>query len=129
MITQGDLMEVTYDMCRQFNVDTYMGEMFPDGEISTERIVIMGGRIVDGSRWDRSPIRVNWVVPDIDHHPDLIRLKAVEHLLKGAFTRGAGKVGTDVYRYVRESLETVTSEGMKVHYVNLTIKFEIINTN
>lgn len=130
MITQSDLLEITYDMCRPFGVsEMYMGGMFPEEPIQTERIVILAGRIIDGSRWDRSSVRVNWCVPDINGKPDLIRLKAVEGLLRETFSRGAGKVGSCTYKWRRESTETVDTPSLKVHYANLTIKYELLNTN
>lgn len=129
MITPSNLLEITYDMCRPFGVDLYMGGMFPTSEIEEERIVILSGRIIDGARWDRSPIQINWCVPDIDGKPDLIRLKEVEHLLRTTFVRGAGKVGDYTYKYRRESIETVDGEGLKIHYVNLSLKYELLNTN
>lgn len=129
MITQSDLLEVTYDMCKQFNTELFMPDTFPEEEIESERIVILGGRITDGSRWDRTPVRINWCVPDIKGEPDLIRLKEVEKLLRDTFSRGAGMVDGCRYRWRRESTETVTERGMKVHYANLTLKYELLNTN
>lgn len=129
MITQSDLTKITYDMCKQFNTTLYMPDTFPEEEITSERIVILGARITDGSRWDRTRVSINWCVPDIDGEPDGIRIEAVEKLLRDSFSRGAGKVGDCTYRWRRESTETVKDKGMKVHYANLTLKYELLNTN
>lgn len=129
MITQSDLKKVTYDMCRQFGVDLFMPLTFPEEEITSERIVILGGRITDGSRWDRTAVRINWCVPDVKGEPNDIRIEEVEKLLRDSFTRGAGKIGDCTYRWRRESTETVTEQSMKVHYANLTLKYELLNTN
>lgn len=129
MITQSDQLEVVYDMCRGYGVEVYMPKTFPDDGVMTERIVILGGRIIDGSIWDRSPIRVNWCVPDINGEPDLVRLKEVEHIMRRDFRRGGGRIDGEPYRFQRESMETVTDEGLKVHYVNVTLQFGTLNTN
>ena len=129
MITQTDLLETTYDMCKVFNTTLYMPGTCPEEEITSERIVILGGIINDGSRWDRTDVRINWCVPDINGEPDLVRLKAVEKLFRDTFSRGAGMVGDCRYRWRRVSTETVTEKSMKVHYANLTLKYELLNTN
>ena len=129
MITQSDLLKITYDMCRQFITDLYMPLTFPEEEIKSERIVILGGVITDGSRWDRISVRINWCVPDIKGEPNGVRLEEVEKTLRNAFSRGAGMVEGCRYRWRRESTETVTERGMKVHYANLTLKYELLNTN
>lgn len=123
MITISDIGERIYDDCRQFGVATYLKGNIPDGEVTTERIVIYPTQIANGMYWQRCFLDVNWCVPDIDEAASL-RLKQIERELVKIYT-GTGVIDDSAYTYNKDSTEIAEDKDLKCHYVNVRLLFKI----
>lgn len=127
MITKSDIEEILYDRCRTFGVPIILSPNMPDDEIQEERIVIIVRPIQSGVYWNRSACEVNWVVPDISGEEDGIRLKAIEKILVPYMRYFRGERENTNYRCKRSSWGRESSDGMRCHYVNIRLEFEILN--
>lgn len=127
MITQGDIEELVYDLLRPYGVSIFLGGGLPTEEVAEERAVVIVGAITNTTYFMHTPVNVNWCVPDIGDKADLLRLKEVEHLLLGLGRGCVTKNGVTVH-YYRESMERGADRNLKMHYVNLKLMVEQINT-
>lgn len=128
MITTSDISEIAYDLCRVFGVTTYITNVFPNEEVREERIVIIPKAISGGTYWKRSFCEVNWCVPDINEKADLSRLKEVERTMADILKNGCGVKSDTTYRYSVNTSQVVDEGGLKIHYANVQLLFEQLNT-
>lgn len=126
MISASDISEIIYDACAQFGVTRYIAETFPEEEITDERIVIIPRQITDGRFWKRCFVEVNWCVPDLKGEPTA-RLKDVERELL-TIGEGCGECDGTTYRYTKNSSQLIADKSLNLHYANLQLLFEILNT-
>lgn len=126
MITTGDIQEIIYDLCRDFEVEIWLKDNLDFSEIEDERIVIIPTRITTDKYWHNSYVKIDWCVPDIDGEADTIRTKEIEHLLE-PLHYGNGIFDEKTYRFKKESSEVSYNAEMKCHFVNLTLLFQYQN--
>lgn len=129
MITTSDIADILYGVCAQFGMEVYRKGAIPDGVVSSERVVIIPKEQSSQTYWKKCFVEVNICVPDIkDGVADLSRLQMLERQAQSVFDGIAGEHDSDAYLFTIESLSgTNRDEGMKCHYVNVRLLFQVLN--
>lgn len=127
MITRTDIEEYVFDLVRGFGVPVTISDHFPvEGEVKGERIIIIGSDIEGSGHWLHSVFNINWLVPDIKGEPSA-RVGDVERVLAG-IRRGSGMIDGTAFRYSVRRRGKGNDKALKVHYANLQLLIEPINT-
>lgn len=129
MITTSDIVDILYEVCAPFKMPIYRKGAIPDGVVSSERIVILPKDQTPQTYWKKCFVEVNLCVPDIrEGVAELNRLQALERQIQRVFDGVTGEYESDSYLITIESLNGVNrDEGMKCHYVNVRLLFQVLN--
>lgn len=129
MITTSDIADILYEVCSSFGVEVYRKGYIPDGIVSTERVVILPKEQSPQTYWKKSFVEINICVPDLDDGvANLARLQQFERQAQALFDGHADAYDSSSYKYGIESISGVNrDEGMKCHYVNVRLLFEVLN--
>lgn len=127
-----DIEKVLITACSGLGIvnlsEIYVPDDYPEGPVTSERIVIHVKRQQRGDIFYKGFVEVNAVVPDVNGRADHDRLDAVEDILVAAFKYDTcGEYDGDTYRYGLYSHEILREEDAKFHYVNARLTFEILN--
>jgi hypothetical protein len=130
MITTGDMENILYTDLQPFGIALYKKDAVPEGEVKTERIVIIPKTLKDGVYWKKAFVEVNFCVPDIKagstQMADKQRLRAIER--QACVLESVSEYDNTVYKYsVYETGQEKDAE-LKCHFVNVRLLFEILNT-
>jgi hypothetical protein len=130
MIGVSDIGNILYADCKRiFSLPCFQRGNVPQGEITTDRIIIYPKVQQDISIWKESFVEVNICVPDIA--PDtanLVRLNEVERIAREHLKYKCSEYDNTLYRYKIDTIGLEQDQEMKCHYVNISILFETINT-
>lgn len=129
MITTSDITDILYEACAPFEIERFRKGAVPDGVVSSERIVILPKEQSPQTYWKKCFVEVNFCVPDIrDDVADLSRLQQLERKAVRLFDGVTGEFDSSHYLISIESVNGVNrDEGMKCHYVNVRLLFEVLN--
>lgn len=128
MITQETIGEILFDKCAEVFTDVpiYLKGNEPEGEIDTERVVVITRRIESGKYWNRSMCEINYCVPNRAEEKDGIRLKVAQTMLKPLYS-GCGTAEGERYRFKKMSVGEEEERDLRYYFVNLKVLFEILN--
>lgn len=129
MITTSDIVDILYGVCAPFGIDIFRRGYIPDGEVSSERIVILPKDQTPSTYWKKCFVEINICVPDIsDGVADLERLQELERQAARVFDGNAGEYSDSYYAYSISSISGVNKDdSLKCHYVNVRLLFEVLN--
>lgn len=128
MIVTTDIGNILYRDCRAFGLEVYQKGNIPEGEVTTERVIIRTKPQSPSKYWKKGFVEVNLCVPDI--RPDtanLIRLAELERQAMKILDGVVGSYDGTTYRYSIESIGMEADTALKCHYVNVRILFEVLN--
>lgn len=130
MIGVTDIGNILYRDCKASGLEVYQKGNIPKGEIIRERITIYPKAQSPNIYWHENYVEVNWCTPDIDSGvANLIRLEELERQARALLGYSVGVYNGCCYRYKIESVGVEADEDMKCHYVNVTILFNVLNTD
>lgn len=100
-----------------------------DEEVTSERAVIILKPQDTGNIWLKGYVEVNFCTPDIKREIWAgERLKAIERVVLSYFRWGeAAKYDGTPYNYYKESHSLKHDKQLRCGYVNLRIRFEVLN--
>lgn len=129
MITTSDIVDILYGVCAPFELPIFRKGYIPDGEIKSERVVILPKEQTSETYWRKAFVEVNVCVPDLSEGvANLTRLQEVERLARRVFVANAGEYDDSYYAYSISSINgLVKDDSMKCHYVNVKLLFEVLN--
>ena len=129
MITTSDIVDILYGVCAPFGMDIFRKGYIPDGEVTSDRIVILPKDQTPSTYWKKCFVEINICVPDIsDGVANLIRLQELERMAKRVFVGAANEYDGSYYAYSISSLSGVNKDdSLKCHYVNVRLLFEVLN--
>ena len=128
MIVTTDIGNILYRDCKAFGIEVYQKGNIPDGEVTTERVIIRTQSQSPSKYWKKGFVEVNLCVPDIE--PDTANLLRLAELERQAVTILDDVVSSydgTRYRYSIDSIGTEAETALKCHYVNVRILFEVLN--
>lgn len=127
MIVSSDISDIIYKDCSVFGIERGRFGNIPEGELVNERIVIFTKTLSTEDYWNDVFVNVNFCVPDKEGVAELSRLQELE---REAWKRLKSRIGVfdgTRYRYGISSSSIEEDEKMKCHYVNVILKFEVLN--
>nr|DAS27106.1 MAG TPA: hypothetical protein [Caudoviricetes sp.] len=129
MIVTTDIGNILYRDCKIFGIkEIYQKGNIPDGEITTERIIIRTKNQSPDTYWKKGFVEVNLCVPDVDiSSADLIRLGELERQAIKHLGDVVGSYDGSTYHYSIDSTGVEADTSLKCHYVNVRILFEVLN--
>ena len=65
MIVTTDIGNILYRDCKAFGIEVYQKGNIPDGEITTERVIIWTKEQSQETYWKKGFVEVNLCVPDV----------------------------------------------------------------
>lgn len=130
MIATTDIGNILYRDCKAFGIDVYQKGNIPDGEVTTERVIIRTKSQTPSKYWKKGFVEVNLCVPDVNvDTANLIRLAELEREAMKILDDVVGSYDGTTYRYSIDSIGTEADTALKCHYVNVRILFEVLNIN
>lgn len=131
MITTTDATNimVAYLMNNQ-ELPVYQKGNIPLGIVTDPRVTVIPQRDATETFWNKLTIQVNLSVPDIEesYEADTRELQRLERLAYSLFDgKHVGEYDGTIYRFSRSSSGTEEDGGLKCHYVNVQVLFEILN--
>ena len=128
MIVTTDIGNILYRDCKALGIEVYQKGNIPDGEVTTERVIIRTKSQTPSKYWKKGFVEVNLCVPDVD-------IDTANHIRLAELEREAMKILDDVvssydgttYRYSIDSIGTEADTALKCHYVNVRLLFEVLN--
>lgn len=130
MIVTTDIANILYQDCKAFGIEVCQKGNIPDGEVTTERVIIRTKSQTPSKYWKKGFVEVNLCVPDIE--PDtanLIRLAELEREAMKILDDVVSSYDGTTYRYSIDSIGTEADTALKCHYVNVRLLFEVLNVN
>lgn len=129
MITTSDIVDILYGVCAPFGMGVFRKGYIPDGDVTSERIVILPKDQTLETYWKKCFVEVNICVPDIsDGVADIARLQELERMAGRVFVGAAGEHDGSYYSYGINSLSGINrDDSLKCHYVNVRLLFEVLN--
>lgn len=128
MIVQGDIANIIYMDCQQFDLPVYPKDNVPVGKVTNERIVVIPKSGATETYWEKCFVEVNFCVPDKNGEADLIRLTELERMAVAVLKYKSGMYDDTRYRYKKESTSREKDIELECHFVNVRLLFEILNT-
>lgn len=127
MIVNSDISDIIYKDCSVFGIERGRFGNIPEGELVNERIIIFTKTLLIEDYWNEVFVNVNFCVPDKDGVAELSRLQEIEREAWKHLKSSTGVFDGTRYRYSIRSSSIEEDEKMKCHYVNVILKFEILN--
>ena len=129
MITTSDIVDILYDVCCTIGVDVYRKGYIPDGEVKTERVVIIPKDMTSQTYWKKCFVEINVCVPDISEGvANILRLQELERKAHEVLKGAADEYDSSYYNFSIESANGISrDDSMKCHYVNIRVLFEVLN--
>lgn len=129
MVTTSEIGDIFFSFLRKLSVqDVQRGWNFTDGEVLAERVTVSVKTTTHGGKWSKAFAEVNVCVPDLPNgDADLIRLEELEREYTLAFGINTGVHDGTAYRFARESSGLLADNQLRLHYINIRVKFEYLN--
>lgn len=128
MIVSSDIANILYRDCTVFGIDRVPDGEILVGELKTERIVIHAKKQSPGTYWKKGFVEVNLCVPDPSKNSaNSIRLGELERQAQTILDDVVSSYDGTTYRYGISSIGRESDAGLKCHYVNVRILFEVLN--
>lgn len=128
MIVTTDIGNILYRDCKAFGIEVYQKGNIPDGEVTTERVIIRTKNQTPSKFWKKGFVEVNLCVPDVDvDTANLIRLAELEREAMKILDDVVSTYDGTTYRYSIDSIGTEADTALKCHYVNVRLLFEVLN--
>lgn len=129
MITTSDIVDILYGVCAPFGMAVFRKGYIPDGEVTSERVVILPKDQTTETYWRKCFVEVNICIPDLSNGvADIIRLQEIERQARRVFNGAAGEYDGSYYAYSVDSINgIIKDDNLKCHYVNVRILFEVLN--
>ena len=128
MIVTTDIGNILYRDCKAFGIKIVPDGETLTGELKSERIVIHTKKQQPGTYWKKSFAEVNLCIPDLnENEADTIRLTELERQANKLFDNVVNSYDGTRYRYSIDAIGTEADTGLKCHYVNVRILFEVLN--
>lgn len=127
MMTTSDIGDIIYRDCESFGLKRYRFGNIPEGEVKTERIVVYVKTLIPDDIWKSAFVNVNICVPDLKGKANLKRLKELEREAVRYMEHGSGSCDGTPYTYQIASTGIEEDMALKCHYVNVRLKFDILN--
>lgn len=128
MIVTTDIGNILYRDCKAFGIDIVPDGETLKGELKSERIVIHTKKQQPETYWKKSFAEVNLCIPDLnENEADTIRLNELERQANKLFDNVVNSYDGTRYRYSIDAIGTEADTGLKCHYVNVRILFEVLN--
>ena len=127
MIVTTDIQNILFLKCKDLGIeDIRQNPKEITGELSSEMIAIHAKPQKGEKYWKKDFVEVNLCVPDIEGEADLIRIGELERIAQSKL-ESVGKYDETSYRYSIYSTGIESDEGLKCHYVNVRLLFEVLN--
>ena len=129
MITTSDIVDILYEACAPFEMDVFRKGYIPNGEVTSERIVILPKEQTPQTYWKKCFVEINICVPDLANGvANIERLQEVERMAARTFKEGVGAHDGSSYSFGIESMDGMSrDESLGCHYVNVRLLFEVLN--
>lgn len=127
MIVTTDIQNILFLKCKDFGIeDIRQNPKEITGGLTSEMIVIRAKPQKGEKYWKKDFVEVNLCVPDIEGEADLIRLQELERAAQSRL-ESVGRYDGTSYRYSIDTIGIEMDEGLKCHYVNVRLLFEVLN--
>ena len=129
MIVSTDVQTILYKAAHKLGIlNVYKDGTEPEGEVKSERIVIIVNSIGTGIYWKSGFAYVNICIPYKDRKgtKNLERLNVVERLACKVMN-STSEFDNTPYTYEVESHGVEEDKDLKCHYVSVRILFRVLN--
>lgn len=128
MITTTDIGDILFRDCQTFGLDVFRKGNIPDGDVVSERIVIIPKPQTPNKYWKKSFIEVNFCVPYlVGQKAALARLGELERNARMTLNGVTGEYDGTRYRYSISSVGVEEDTLLKCYYVNVRLLFQTLN--
>ena len=127
MITTTEVGNIICNDCRIFGIPVYRFGNIPNGELKDERIVIYVKSLTPDEIWESVFVNVNLCVPDKRGKAELVRLGELERIAREEFRSKTSMYDNTRYTYSVSSSSIEEDSALKCHFVNIRLKFDILN--
>lgn len=132
MITTGDMANIVAKKCSELGIKPVMqGDNIPlEGEIDSERVVVIPKAETQGRIWNKTTIEVNILTPNLRNGiVNSKRLNEIERLARSVFRNTTtGLHDGTAYRFSYNSIGRISSTSLRCGWINAKIQFETLNT-
>lgn len=129
MIVTTDIQTILYKKAQDLGIkNVYKDGAAPEGNVKSERVIIIANSIEPGTYWRAGFVHVNICVPNSDRKGEapLKRLNELERLAVQTL-RDTGKFDGTPYTYEVDTTRIEEDRDLKCYYVNARILFEVLN--
>lgn len=129
MIVTTDIQTILYKKAKELGIkNVYKDGAAPEGNVKSERVIIIANSIEPGTYWRAGFVHVNICVPNSDRKGEapLKRLNELERLAIHTL-RDTGKFDGTPYTYEVDTTRIEEDRDLKCYYVNARILFEVLN--
>lgn len=127
MITTSDIGSIIINDCKSFGLPVYRFGNIPKGEVKAERIVVYVKSLTPDTFWESVFVNVNFCVPDKQGKAVLGRLGELEKTARKKLDSSTGMYDNTKYTYSVSSSGIEEDTALKCHYVNIRLKFDVLN--
>lgn len=127
MITTSDIGDIIYKDCKVFGIPVYRFGNIPEGVVKTDRITIYVKTLVPDDIWSSVFVNVNFCVPDIKGKADLKKLKTYEREARLKLDDVTKMYDGTRYVYTISSSGIEEDLALKCHFINIRLKFDVLN--
>lgn len=129
MIVTTDIQTILYKKAKELGIkNVYKDGAAPEGNVKSERVIIIANSIEPGTYWRAGFVHVNICVPNSDRKGEapLKRLNELERLAVQTL-HDTGKSDGTPYTYEVDTTRIEEDRDLKCYYVNARILFEVLN--
>lgn len=129
MIVTTDIQTILYRKAQELGIkEVYNDGDVPEGDVKSERVVIIANSLEPGTYWKAGFVHVNICVPYPNRkgRKPRKRLNELERLAEQAL-HDTGKFDGTPYTYEVDTTRIEEDRYLKCYYVNARILFEVLN--
>ena len=129
MIVTTDIQTILYRKAQELGIkNVYKDGTIPEGDVKSERVIIIANSIEPGTYWRVGFVHVNICVPNSDRKGEALlkRLNELERLAVQTL-HDTGKFDGTTYTYEVDTTRIEEDRDLKCYYVNARILFEVLN--
>lgn len=127
MITVTDAQNIVYKHAEQLGLPVYQFGNIPKGEVKKSRVTVRAKDLTEQTIWNPCFIEVNVCVPDKKDEADSKMLNNYDRLAHKAFLEIVDRYDGSTYRIRWQSSHEESDASLRCHYINIRLKFEILN--
>lgn len=127
MITTTEVGDIIYNDCKALGLPVYRFGNIPKGELKSERIVVYVKSLTPDEIWESVFVNVNLCVPDKQGKALLERLGELERTARKELRGKTSMYDSTRYAYSISSSGIEEDTALKCHFVNIRLKFDILN--